>query len=385
MKKMNLQLFALKRQTYINDGAASEKKENVAVQNGTAAQMQSSRFSAPAQNSGFAASGAYQNAMDYTNKLLEQLSSGRTSYTDQIKGLMDQIQGREKFSYDADSDPLFQQMLASSMTSGKTAMQDTMGQAAALTGGYGSTYATTAANQAYNAYIQDAYNNLPEYYQLALEAYEQEGQAMYNQLAMLSEADATEYGRLYDAFNANYGNAQQMYQNEYNAWQDSLNNAYNMASLKQRQDEFEQEMNYKNAVLLMEQAGALAEESKKKEPSETQMQKALEAYNTGGDEALDRYVDSLPSDIDRDIIGEYIYGSEGSTGYGMPPLQFQDWTIQKDTDNWGFVGGDDNDDTYMYRDDVKTFKELKELLQSTELSDEEKEAFLNMLREQSKR
>ena len=81
---------------------------------------------------------------------------------------MGQIQNRDKFSYDVDNDVLFQQYLASSMASGKTAMQDTMGQASALTGGYGSTYATSAANQQYNAYIQDAYNNLPEYYQMAM-------------------------------------------------------------------------------------------------------------------------------------------------------------------------------------------------------------------------
>lgn len=410
-------------------------------------------------NKQFSASTAYQDAMAYTNELLKQLSSGKTSYTDQIKDLMAQIQGRDDFSYDVDTDPLFQQALASAMGSGKTAMQDTMGQAAALTGGYSSTYAATAGNQAYNAFIEDAYNNLPEYYQMALEAYQMEGQEMYDQLAMLNAADAAEFERMYDSWNANFGNAQQMYQNEYSAWQDSVNNAYNSASLQlqehgqlydeayntyaavqnnadtlyaqeyqkwadevanamsyaglansnywntenfnesvrqfnesmaQQKYEFSQEMAYRNASLAQDQAEFLYNagingSSGLKEPSETQMQKALEAYNTGGDEALDQYVDSLPSDIDRNIIGEYIYGSENSTGYGVPPLQLQDWLMEDDTDNWGFVGGDDNDDTYTFRDDIKSFKELKELIQNTDLSDEEKEAFLNMLREQSKR
>lgn len=410
-------------------------------------------------NKQFSASTAYQDAMAYTNELLKQLSSGKTSYTDQIKELMEQIQGRDDFSYDVDSDPLFQQALASAMGSGKTAMQDTMGQAAALTGGYGSTYATTAANQAYNAFIEDAYNNLPEYYQMALEAYQMEGQEMYDQLAMLNAADAAEFERMYDSWNANFSNAQQMYQNEYSAWQDSVNNAYNSASLQlqehgqlyeeayntyaavqsnadtlyaqeyqkwadevanamsyaglansdywntenfnesvrqfnesmaQQKYEFSQEMEYRNAALAQDQAqflynASVNSKSSLKEPSETQMQKALEAYNAGGDDALDQYVDSLPSDIDINIIGEYIYGSENGTGYGVPPLQLQDWLIQDDTDNWGFVGGDDNDDTYTYRDEVKSFKELKEMIQNMDLSDEEKEAFLAKLREQSKR
>lgn len=183
-------------------------------------------------NTPFASSSAYQEAMNYTNGLLQQLSSGRTSYTDQIKDLMGQIQNRDDFEYDVDADPLFQQALASAMSSGKTAMQDTIGQASALTGGYGSTYATTAGNQAYNAYIQDAYNNLPEYYQMALEAYQMEGEEMYRQLGMLQDADATEYQRMYDSWSANFANTQNMYSQEYGQWQDSINNAYNSASLQ---------------------------------------------------------------------------------------------------------------------------------------------------------
>lgn len=183
-------------------------------------------------NTPFNASTAYQDAMNLTNQLREQLTSGRTSFTDQIKDLLDQIQNRDKFSYDMSNDTLFQQSLASAMASGKTAMQDTMGQASALTGGYGSTYATSAANQQYNSFIQDAYNNLPEYYELALQAYEMEGNEMYNQLSALSTEDAKEYDRMYNAYNANFQNAQTMYQNEYTAWQDSVNTAIKNAGLQ---------------------------------------------------------------------------------------------------------------------------------------------------------
>lgn len=203
-----------------------------------------------ALNTPFQSSSAYQEAYNYTQQLLQQLSSGRTSYTDQINSMMDEIMNREKFSYDVDSDMLFQQYLASSMASGKMAMQDTMGQAAALTGGYGSTYATAAGNQQYNAYIQDAYNNLPEYYNMALEAYQMEGEEMYKQLSMLNDADRTEYERLFNSWSANNSNAQQLYQNEYNAWQDSVNNAYNSANLQLNEQGqiYDQAYNTYNAV-----------------------------------------------------------------------------------------------------------------------------------------
>ena len=201
-------------------------------------------------NTPFQTTTAYQEAYNYTQQLLQQLSSGRTSYTDQINSMMSEIQNREKFSYDVDSDMLFQQYLASSMASGKMAMQDTMGQAAALTGGYGSTYATAAGNQQYNAYIQDAYNNLPEYYNMALEAYQMEGEEMYKQLAMLNDADKTEYERLFNSWSANNSTAQQMYQNEYTAWQDGVNNALNSANLQLNEQGqiYDQAYNTYNAV-----------------------------------------------------------------------------------------------------------------------------------------
>ena len=182
-------------------------------------------------NTPYTMSSTVQNAWNVTNSIKEKLLSGRTSYTDQIQNLMNQIQNRDKFSYDVDTDMLFQQALASAMGSGQQAMRDTIGQASALTGGYASSYATSAGNQAYNAYIQDAYNNLPEYYQMALEAYQMEGQDMYNQLSMLNDADATEYGRMLDSYNISYTEANDMYNREYAQYQDTWSNTYNMANL----------------------------------------------------------------------------------------------------------------------------------------------------------
>lgn len=199
-----------------------------------------------ALNSQFQVSQAYQQAMDYTNSLLQQLSGGKTSYSDQISRLISDYQNRDKFSYNADNDPMFQQALASAMKSGKTAMQDTMGQAAALTGGYGSSYATGVGQNAYNQYVQEAYNMLPEYYQLALDAYEREGQRMLNQLSMMDNADSKEYDRLYNAYNMNYNSAQNMYNQEYGAWQDKVNNAYNYAGLLN--SDYWNQMDYNESV-----------------------------------------------------------------------------------------------------------------------------------------
>lgn len=144
------------------------------------------------------------------------------THKEALNNLLNEIMNREDFEYDVDKDQMFQQALASAMGSGKTAMQDTMGQAAALTGGYGSTYATTAGNQAYNAFIEDAYNNLPEYYNMALAAYEAEGQQMLQQYSVLDAADTKEYGQWYDEINLEYQRTRDMVNDDYNAW--SANN-----------------------------------------------------------------------------------------------------------------------------------------------------------------
>lgn len=175
---------------------------------------------------------AVSQADAYLRGALSKIQSGKTSYSDQVRDMISQIQGRDKFSYDVDKDPLFQQALASAMNSGRSAMQDTIGQASALTGGYGSSYATSAANQAYNAFIEDAYDNLPQYYQMALDAYQSEGDEMYRQLGMLTDADEQEYGRLINAFDATSAYRNQAYNEAYQQFRDNKSDAFTTANLE---------------------------------------------------------------------------------------------------------------------------------------------------------
>lgn len=188
-----------------------------------------------AMNQSFIMPSAVTEADAWLSNQLEKIQSGRTSYTDQLRDMMDKIMNREKFSYDVDTDPLFQQALASAMNSGKTAMQDTIGQASALTGGYGSTYATSAGNQAYNAFIEDAYDNLPQYYQMAMEEYQMEGDEMYRQYGMLSTEDDKEYNRNIAAYDATYQHRNQMYNEAYGQFRDEKSDAFATANLEMQQ------------------------------------------------------------------------------------------------------------------------------------------------------
>ena len=168
----------------------------------------------------------------YLKQQLEKIQSGKTSYTDQIKDMMDKIVNREKFSYDVDTDPLFQQALSSAMKSGNQAMQDTIGQASALTGGYGSTYATSVGNQVYNSFIEDAYDNLPQYYQMALEAYQMEGDEMYRQLGMFNEADDKEFNRTLSAYDTTSQYRNRLWDEAHTLFRDEKTDILSVANLQ---------------------------------------------------------------------------------------------------------------------------------------------------------
>lgn len=115
----------------------------------------------------------------------------------QQDAIFDKIMNRGTFSYDAESDPLYQQYRDQYTTLGKRAMRDTMGQAAALTGGYGSTYAQQAGQQSYDAYLARLNDVLPELYSDAYGRWQDEGNALLNQYNIAAGAADTAYNRDY--------------------------------------------------------------------------------------------------------------------------------------------------------------------------------------------
>ena len=82
------------------------------------------------------------------------------------------------------------------------AMMDTMGQAQAMTGGYGNSFAQSVGQQAYQSHLQELNDIVPELYQMAYDQYAQEGQDMYNQAALMAQQEDRDYGRYQDAMNA---------------------------------------------------------------------------------------------------------------------------------------------------------------------------------------
>lgn len=133
---------------------------------------------------------SYESAPEYVNQ-----------YQGMIDDLRDKIMGRPAFSYDAESDPLYQMYKEQYTAAGKQAMEDTLGSVSARTGGLASSYATSAAQQANNAYMDALASKIPELQQLAYQMYQNEGASLQNQLDMLLALESGDYSKYQAALN----------------------------------------------------------------------------------------------------------------------------------------------------------------------------------------
>lgn len=143
--------------------------------------------------------------------------SYQSRWTEKLNGLLDKITNRQPFQYDVNADALYQMYKDQYVRQGRMAMQDTMGQAAAMTGGYGNSYAQNAGQQAYEGYLQQLTGKIPELYKTAYDQYAQEGQDLYNQYNLLENRDAADYDRFASERNYQYTldqNAQKLAQGQ---------------------------------------------------------------------------------------------------------------------------------------------------------------------------
>lgn len=121
-----------------------------------------------------------------------------SAYRQRLAALYDEIEGRQAFSYDLETDSAFAQYARLYRQKGRAAMEDTMGQAAALTGGYGSSYAENAGQQAYGQYMQELMALLPQLREQAQAAYDREGQALQTRYDLLDKQEKADYDRWQD-------------------------------------------------------------------------------------------------------------------------------------------------------------------------------------------
>lgn len=112
--------------------------------------------------------------------------------------LYEQIAAHGPFQYDPGADPLYGITRDRYVQQGRMAMKDSMGQAAALTGGYGSSYGQAVGQQQYDASLQGLAELIPELYQTAYERYQDQEDALQKQYELLGRQADREYDRYRD-------------------------------------------------------------------------------------------------------------------------------------------------------------------------------------------
>lgn len=138
----------------------------------------------------------------YRNKLTDVENSKpdafTSKYSEQIASLLDSIYNQKEFSYNPTMDEGFQNYREMYQNNARRAMQDTMGQAAQLTGGYGSTAAQTAAQQSYDQTMSGLNDKYLDFWDRAYQKYRDNVSDQYNKLGAFNNQDNIDYSRYRD-------------------------------------------------------------------------------------------------------------------------------------------------------------------------------------------
>lgn len=316
---------------------------------------------------------------------LKAPSAYSSQYADRLKSLQNQIDSKSKFSYDVNTDPLYQQYKEQYINLGKLAMNDTMGQAAALTGGYGNSYAQAVGNQAYQQYLTKLNDVVPQLYGMAMDKHNMDVQSLYNRYNMYNDAETKDYSKYRDAvadYQANrnflygaYNDARNLdytkfadnrtyytnaYNNErsfdYGQYSDAYNRAFQNYQQQVSENQWAKQYALQQAQLNEQirankaseaisrtkiasggsgSGGSTSKSSNLKAPTSGMLETALSTYATGGEAALDKYVSGL-NGYDTDLIYAEV------SAKGTIDLDKRTYTKTKDTIN-GLWGIDHND------------------------------------------
>lgn len=212
-------------------------------------------------------------------------------YSSRIDEMLDKLLNRDKFSYDYTKDPLWQQYQSQYLREGERAMQDTLGQLSARTGGLSSSWAQTAGQQAQNYYASQAADKIPELYQLAYNMYLKDIDTQIQDLGLLNDMSDRQYDR---------------YRDTMSDWMNDRNFAYGVYRDDIGDDRYKNEWNYN---VNRDQIGD------KRYENETAYNRALQLLQAGimpGSDVLTQA--GLTASQAAGILADRSKGSSGSSG-----------------------------------------------------------------------
>ncbi|MBE5816191.1 MAG: hypothetical protein E7315_00540 [Clostridiales bacterium] len=116
----------------------------------------------------------------------------------EIDSIIEKVLNNKEFSYNINSDPVYEQYKSSYLKNAQRAMRDTVSSASALTGGYANSYAVTAGQQKYNDGLTSLKDITADLYDNAYERYSSQIDSYLDKLAQLRLLDEDNYERYYN-------------------------------------------------------------------------------------------------------------------------------------------------------------------------------------------
>ena len=199
----------------------------------------------PAAQTTYTPSAAVQQAQQKMQEIEAAKPQEYTSkYGDMLQALVDQINNRKKFKYDFNGDELFKSYADIYGQNAKQASMNAIGNASALTGGYGNSYAEQAGQQAYDETMRQLYDKGLELRDRAYQQYQDELADIYNRYGVISDLDQQDYGRYRDNY-SDWLNDRNYYNTNYN---NERNFDYGTFSDQRSYDEGVRQFNEKQAL-----------------------------------------------------------------------------------------------------------------------------------------
>ena len=156
-----------------------------------------------------------------------------------VDDLFDQIMNYGDFSYDQEKDQLFQIYKQQYLSAGAGAMKNQLAAASANTGGYNNSYAQQSAQQAYNNTMSGLSDKAIELRANALTTWQNEYNQIQDRYNLVNNQKAAEESSYYNKLNA-ANNAYNVfnkddYNNQYGLWSDNRNAAQTRVNNAQSQ------------------------------------------------------------------------------------------------------------------------------------------------------
>lgn len=156
--------------------------------------------------------------------------SFENKYQQQIDALLDKMTNQDPFSYDFSTDSNWLAAQEQAKRNALLAMENAMGEAAGLTGGYASSAAQMVGQQAYQQEMSETTEMIPEFAQMALNKWQANNSQMASNLAALQSQQDSDYSRYYNDWQLwnqdrayMYQKVQDMSDDEFNQYITALN------------------------------------------------------------------------------------------------------------------------------------------------------------------